>query len=69
MSYEPTNWKSGDVISSQKLNKLEQGMAGAGGGGSLIVPLTVGEDPVLTATKTCKEIYDASFCWVGSCNC
>lgn len=31
MSYEPTNWKSGDVVTSAKLNKLEQGVAGAGG--------------------------------------
>jgi len=23
MSYEPTNWKNGDVITAQKLNKLE----------------------------------------------
>lgn len=31
MSYEPTNWKSGDVVTSAKLNKLEQGVADAGG--------------------------------------
>lgn len=30
MSYTPTNWKSGDVVTSAKLNKLEQGVAGAG---------------------------------------
>ncbi len=24
MTYEPTNWKSGDVITSKKLNKLEK---------------------------------------------
>ena len=28
MSYEPTQWESGDVITSAKLNKLEQGVAG-----------------------------------------
>ena len=26
MSYEPTEWKSGDVISSVKLNKIENGI-------------------------------------------
>lgn len=31
MSYTPTNWKSGDVVTSAKLNKLEQGVAEAGG--------------------------------------
>lgn len=27
MAYTPTNWKSGDVVTSAKLNKLEQGVA------------------------------------------
>lgn len=27
MSYNPTNWMSGDIITSQKLNKIEQGIA------------------------------------------
>ena len=26
MSYEPTNWKAGDTVTSAKLNKLEQGI-------------------------------------------
>ena len=30
MSYEPTNWQTGDVITAEKLNKLEGGVAGAG---------------------------------------
>ena len=29
MAYEPTSWKSGDVVTSAKLNKLEQGVANA----------------------------------------
>lgn len=32
MSYEPTEWQSGDVVTSAALNKLEQGVAAAGGG-------------------------------------
>jgi len=31
VAYEPTSWKSGDVVTSAKLNKLEQGVAAAGG--------------------------------------
>lgn len=27
MPYEPTNWKTGDLISSSRLNKIEQGIA------------------------------------------
>ena len=35
MSYEPTQWKDGDLVTSAKLNKIEQGIAA--GGGVLIV--------------------------------
>ena len=31
MSYEPTNWKDGDLVTSAKLNKMEQGIAASGG--------------------------------------
>lgn len=31
MSYEPTVWKTGDIVSSEKLNKLENGVANSGG--------------------------------------
>ena len=31
MSYTPTNWKAGDVVTSAKLNKMEQGIAASGG--------------------------------------
>lgn len=38
MSYTPTNWKAGDVVTSAKLNKMEQGIAA--GGGIRVVHLT-----------------------------
>lgn len=64
MSYDPTNWKAGDVISSQKLNKLEQGVADAGGGGgALAVHIqkeVISEDEThYTADKTAGEIKAA----------
>lgn len=31
MSYTPTEWKTGDVITAEKLNNMESGIAGAGG--------------------------------------
>ena len=34
MSYEPTVWKSGDVITSAKLNKIENGIASNSSGSS-----------------------------------
>ena len=52
MSYTPTNWKSGDVVTSAKLNKLEQGVADAGG--ALVVTHTDG-----TLDKTWQEVHDA----------
>lgn len=33
MAYTPTNWVTGDTVTATKLNKLEQGVANAGGGG------------------------------------
>lgn len=52
MSYEPTTWKSGDVVTSAKLNKMEQGIANAG---ALIV-----HDNNGTLDKTWQEIHDAA---------
>ena len=54
MSYEPTNWKDGDLVTSAKLNKIEQGIAAGG------VLITHDEDGTLD--KTWQEIYDADAC-------
>lgn len=52
MSYTPNTWKSGDVVTSAKLNNMEQGIANAGG---MIV-----HDNNGTLDKTWQEIYDAA---------
>lgn len=44
MAYTPTNWKDGDIISAEKMNKLEQGVAEGGGGGVLLVNVTESSD-------------------------
>lgn len=56
MSYTPTEWKKGDIVTSEKLNKLETGVAdaGGGGGGALIC-----EDTSGTLNKTAGEIVEA----------
>ena len=59
MSYIPTNWKMGDVVTSAKLNKLEQGVAGAGGSGWLVVGVTI-DGIERTCNKTAGEILSAS---------
>lgn len=56
MSYEPTNWKDGDLVTSAKLNKMEQGIAN----GVLVVGCTRTEDTI-TLDKTWKQIYDADY--------
>ena len=58
MSYEPTNWKAGDTVTSAKLNKLEQGVAS----NVLVVNMIVDTDTgVITLGKTWQEIFDADF--------
>ena len=52
MSYTPTNWKTGDVVSSERLNKLEEGVKDAYSG-------MVINDNAGTLDKTWQEVYDA----------
>ena len=40
MSYTPNTWSAGDIITAQKLNAIEQGIANAGGGNILVVNLS-----------------------------
>lgn len=54
MSYEPTVWKSGDTVTSAKLNKLEQGLAN--NSQVFLVYLISGENRL---DKTMGEILDA----------
>lgn len=74
MSYTPTTWTTGDTITATKLNKIEQGIADAGGGVSGLVTdtsdtldksyndidamITAGVLPFLIINN---EIYYASF--------
>lgn len=59
MSYIPTEWKTGDVVTAEKLNKLESGVAGSGGG-ALVVNVSFDEaTSTYTADKTAGEILSA----------
>ena len=64
MSYEPTVWKDGDLVTSAKLNKMEQGIANTGG--AMIVETTFVKgndayDVYFETDKTAEEIKTA-FC-------
>lgn len=57
MAYEKTNWATGDVITAEKLNKIEEGIenvSGGSGGGVMTALITV-ESP---EGGTCDKSYD-----------
>ena len=54
MAYTPNTWATGDTITAQKLNNMEQGIANAGG----VLIVNVSND---TLDKTWQEISDAGF--------
>lgn len=56
MSYDKQNWQTGDVITANKLNHIEDGIAN--GGGVLICNVTV-DGSTGTLDHTWQEIHDA----------
>lgn len=61
MSYTPTTWADNDVITVQKLNKMEQGLAGQKSEVFIIniTPGIIDGDSSLSTDKTYSEIKDA----------
>lgn len=57
MSYEPTEWKSGDVVTSQKLNKVENGIVNAGLVKSVDLIVTNDGD-TMEIDCTWQQLYD-----------
>ncbi len=59
--YEKQTWNTGDVITEEKLNHMEDGIASGGsGGGTFFVGSTYDESTQIeTLDKTWKEIVDA----------
>lgn len=59
MGYIPTEWQPGDVITAEKLNKAEQGIAAASAyPGVFSVSGTI-DGEVITLNHTAQEIIDA----------
>lgn len=52
MAYTPTTWKSGDVVTSAKLNKLEQGVSGS------VFVVTLSYDDATSTYSTDKPYAD-----------
>ena len=66
MSYNKTNWQTGDIVTAEKLNKIEDGIENvSGGGGGLLVETEyvtdVGEynDNGFKTIMDADDIYDA----------
>lgn len=56
MAYTPTTWTTGDTITASAMNKIENGIANAGG--ALICTVT-NTGSAYALDKTVQEIYDA----------
>ena len=58
--YTPTNWIDGDIITEQKLNKLEQGLEDAGCKVAVVNVLITAGDPdyIFTPDKTFAEVME-----------
>ena len=63
MSYTPTEWNSGDVITAEKLNKIENGIAGSGTNSDsspiIVEAIWNYTGGYSTLNKTWKEINDS----------
>lgn len=55
MNYEPTNWQSGDTVTAEKLNHIEQGIVGGGG----VVVTATYRNGETTFDVTAEEAYEA----------
>lgn len=63
MSYTPTNWQTGDIITAEKLNKLENGVIDSSGSGEnsniFSIHYTIDGTRATTSDKTYAEIQTA----------
>lgn len=59
MAYEPNTWAKGDIVTSAKLNHIEQGISCAGGSNELVATFTSSSASQFTSDKTLSEIIDA----------
>lgn len=59
MSYTPTTWTTGDTITATAMNKIENGIAnaGGGGGGTFFYTVTATDFPTGTSTYIGHFIY------------
>jgi len=59
MSYTPNEWQRGDVVTSEKLNHMEQGIAESGGGYDGRIRLTFDEHGEISGGLLESGTYDS----------
>ena len=59
MSYEPTVWKTGDIVTSEKLNKLENGVKDAGGKTIIECHLSFDQETGMATATNLGAAFDA----------
>lgn len=67
MAYTPHTWQCEELVTPEKLNHIEQGIADCCGGGGQLISTVLSEAPAqdcpdgsyLTFDKTWQEMYDA----------
>ena len=58
MSYTKQTWQTGEVITATKLNHMEDGIENAGGGGALIIEMTLDETDPHTPFFKSNVLFD-----------
>ena len=62
MSYIPTEWKNGDIITADKLNKIENGISNAGGGTGILFATV--DLSTASLDKTWQEIASTNVTYI-----
>lgn len=58
MSYVKNEWKRGDIVTAEKLNHMEDGIVGVGGG-AMVATFTVSEDETVVTSHTVEQVSSA----------
>ena len=61
MSYEKQTWATGDVITAEKLNHMEDGIEDAGGGTTRVIEVVIDG-----STQTLQATYNQILAWFST---
>lgn len=59
MAYTPNEWQCGDIVTAEKLNHIEKGVAEVSANSGAFVITATGTMPNLTGDKTPTELFEA----------